>query len=57
MAIPAYMKIEGIPGSVSAAGREGCIEVLEFEYPIFRPTDRHDLMDRTTQHTDEWNSR
>lgn len=42
MAIPAYMKIEGIPGSASVAGREGCIEVLEFEHQVFLPTDRDD---------------
>ncbi len=42
MAIPAYMKIEGIPGSVSVAGREGCIEVLEFEHQVYLPTDRDD---------------
>jgi len=29
MAIPAYMKIDDIPGSVNVAGREGFIEVLE----------------------------
>jgi len=42
MAIPAYMQIEGIPGSVSVAGREGCIEVLEFEHQVYLPTDRDD---------------
>ena len=42
MAIPAYMKIDGIPGSASVAGREGCIEVLEFEHQVFLPTDRDD---------------
>ena len=42
MAIPAYMKIDGIPGSTSVAGREGCIEVLEFEHQVYLPTDRDD---------------
>ncbi len=42
MAIPAYMKIDGIPGSVSVAGREGDIEVLEFNHRVYLPTDRDD---------------
>lgn len=42
MAIPAYMEIEGIPGSVNVAGREGCVEVLEFNHRVYLPTDRDD---------------
>jgi type VI secretion system secreted protein Hcp len=42
MAIPAYMKIKGIPGSVNVAGREECIEVLEFDHQVYLPTDRDD---------------
>lgn len=42
MAIPAYMEIDGIPGSVSVSGREGCIEVLEFSHSVYLPTDRDD---------------
>jgi type VI secretion system secreted protein Hcp len=42
MAIPAYMMIDGIPGSVSVAGREDTIEVLEFDHKVYLPTDRDD---------------
>jgi len=42
MAIPAYMKIDGIPGSVNVTGREECIEILEFEHQVYLPTDRDD---------------
>ncbi len=40
MAIPAYMKIDGIEGSVTVAGREGTVEVLEFNHRVYLPTDR-----------------
>lgn len=40
MAISAYMEIEGIPGSVNVAGREGNVEVLEFNHRVYLPTDR-----------------
>lgn len=40
MAIPAYMTIDGIPGSVNVAGREGAVEVLEFNHRVYLPTDR-----------------
>jgi type VI secretion system secreted protein Hcp len=36
------MHIEGIPGSVSVTGRDGCIEILEFEHQVYLPTDRDD---------------
>jgi len=42
MAIPAYMKIDGIPGSVNVSGREGFVEVLEFNHRVYVPTDRDD---------------
>lgn len=42
MAIPAYMQIDDIPGSVNVAGREGCVEILEFEHQVYLPTDRDD---------------
>jgi type VI secretion system secreted protein Hcp len=42
MAIPAYMKLEGIPGSVTVSGREDCVEVLEFNHCVYLPTDRDD---------------
>lgn len=42
MAIPAYMEIDGIPGSVNVAGREGTVEVLEFNHRVYLPTDRDD---------------
>ncbi len=42
MAIPAYMEIEGIPGSVNVHGREGTVEVLEFNHRVYLPTDRDD---------------
>ena len=37
MAIPAYMEIDGIPGSVNVAGREGTVEVLEFNHRVYLP--------------------
>jgi type VI secretion system secreted protein Hcp len=40
MAIPAYMFIDKIPGSVNVAGRENSIEVLEFNHRVYLPTDR-----------------
>ena len=40
MAIPAYMEIDGIPGSVNIAGREGTVEILEFNHRVYLPTDR-----------------
>ena len=42
MAIPAYMQIEGLPGSVNVAGREGTVEILEFNHRVYLPTDRDD---------------
>jgi type VI secretion system secreted protein Hcp len=36
------MKIEGIPGGVSVAGREDTVEVLEFNHRVYLPTDRDD---------------
>jgi len=42
MAIPAYMKIDGIPGSVTVKGREDTIEVLEFEHKLYLPIDKDD---------------
>jgi len=42
MAIPAYMEIEGIPGSVNVSGREGWIEVFQFDHRVYLPTDRDD---------------
>ncbi len=42
MAIPAYMFIDGIPGSVQVAGRENSIEVLEFDHSVYMPIDRDD---------------
>ena len=42
MAIPAYMTIDGIPGSVQVSGREGTIEVLEFDHTVYMPIDRDD---------------
>jgi type VI secretion system secreted protein Hcp len=42
MAIPAYMKIDGIPGSVTVTGREGSIEILEFDHAVYIPIDRDD---------------
>jgi type VI secretion system secreted protein Hcp len=42
MAIPAYMTIDGIPGSVEVAEREGTIEVLEFDHSVYMPIDRDD---------------
>jgi len=42
MAIPAYMTIDGIPGSVQVAGREETIEILEFEHKVYMPIDRDD---------------
>jgi type VI secretion system secreted protein Hcp len=40
MAIPAYMLIDGIKGSVNVAGREGTVEILEFNHRVYLPTDR-----------------
>ena len=42
MAIPAYMTIEGIPGSAQVEGREDTIEVLEFDHCVYLPIDRDD---------------
>ncbi|GGX52748.1 type VI secretion system tube protein TssD [Saccharospirillum salsuginis] len=44
MAIPAYMWLKDeqgndIHGSVNVAGREGSIEVLEFDHAVYIPTD------------------
>jgi len=40
MAIPAYMKIEGIEGDCPIVGREGMIEVLDFDHRVYLPIDR-----------------
>jgi type VI secretion system secreted protein Hcp len=40
MAIPAYMEVEGIQRSVTVAGREGTVEILEFNHRVYLPTDR-----------------
>jgi type VI secretion system secreted protein Hcp len=40
MAIPAYMTIDGIPGSVAVAGREDTVEVLQFDHQVYIPVDR-----------------
>jgi type VI secretion system secreted protein Hcp len=42
MAIPAYMKIDGIPGSVKVQGREESVEILEFDHKVYMPIDRDD---------------
>ena len=42
MAIPAYMKIEGIPGSVQVKDRVDTIEVLEFDHKVYLPIDKDD---------------
>jgi len=42
MPIPAYMKIQAIPGSVKVAGREDSIEVLGFDHEVRMPTDKKD---------------
>ena len=42
MPIPAYMQIDGIPGSVIVEGREGSIEVLGFDHEVRMPTDKKD---------------
>ena len=39
MAMPAYMKIETIPGGCRIEKREGYIEVLEFNHQVRLPTD------------------
>lgn len=39
MAIPAYMTIDGIEGSVLIAGREGTVEVIGFDHELCIPTD------------------
>jgi type VI protein secretion system component Hcp len=45
MAIPAYMEVEGIQGSVTVAGREGTVEILEFNHRVYLPTDRDTGLD------------
>ena len=42
MAIPAYMKIEGLEGSVQVKDREGAIEVLQFDHKVYLPIDKDD---------------
>jgi type VI secretion system secreted protein Hcp len=42
MPLAAYMRIEGIPGSVTVSGREGTVQVLAFDHEIHTPTDRKD---------------
>ena len=42
MAIPAYMKIEGIPGSVQVKDRIDTIEVLQFDHKVYLPIDKDD---------------
>ncbi len=42
MPIPAYMKLEGIPGSVQIQGREDHVEVLAFNHEVYMPTDVKD---------------
>jgi len=42
MPIPAYMKMEGIPGSSIVEGRENTVEVLKFDHEVHIPTDRKD---------------
>lgn len=42
MAIPAYMTIDGVEGSVEVAGREGTIEILQFDHTVYMPIDRDD---------------
>jgi type VI secretion system secreted protein Hcp len=37
-----YMEIDGIPGSVTVAGREGTVEVLNLNHRVYLPTDRDD---------------
>ncbi len=39
MAIPAYMTITDVEGGVTVAGREGTIEVLQFDHEVRIPTD------------------
>jgi type VI secretion system secreted protein Hcp len=40
--IPAYIEVDGIPGGVNVAGREGTIEAYEIDHRIYLPTDRDD---------------
>ncbi|MBN2340301.1 MAG: type VI secretion system tube protein Hcp [Deltaproteobacteria bacterium] len=42
MPIPAYMFIDGIPGSVTVAGREGSVEVLALDHSVDVPIDVKD---------------
>jgi type VI secretion system secreted protein Hcp len=42
MPTPAYMKIEGIPGSVEVSGREETVQVLAFDHELHMPVDRKD---------------
>ena len=42
MAIPAYMKIEGIPGSVQVKDRVDTIEILQFDHKVYLPIDKDD---------------
>jgi len=42
MPTPAYMKIEGIPGSVEVSGREETVQVLAFEHKLHMPIDPKD---------------
>lgn len=37
-----YLELEGIPGDVDVAGREGTIEVGDIDWRVFLPTDRDD---------------
>ncbi len=39
MPIPAYMTIDGVEGGCTVGGREGTIEVLEFNHEVRIPTD------------------
>lgn len=40
--LPIYASIQGIPGGVSIAGREGTVEVRELTHKIYLPTDPDD---------------
>ncbi|KPA15755.1 Type VI secretion system effector, Hcp1 [Candidatus Magnetomorum sp. HK-1] len=42
MPTPAYMKIEGIPGSVEVSGREETVQILAFDHKLHIPVDRKD---------------
>jgi type VI secretion system secreted protein Hcp len=42
MPTPAYMKIEGIPGSVQVSGREETVQVLALDHELHIPVDKKD---------------